>query len=117
MLKEITPQWCEVNSPKTVREVNQSTRDNDSMARPQKSDPNRPDWAKRLEAARVLTGLDGKAFAGEIGIHEERYRKYERGEREPNIQIWAKISDFTGVSLDVLIKGVKNQPDTLRKIA
>jgi ribosome-binding protein aMBF1 (putative translation factor) len=92
-------------------------RDNRGMARPSKSDPNRPEWAKRIEAARVLTGLDGKALANAIGIHEERYRKYERGEREPNVQVWAKISDFTGVSLDVLIKGVKAEPQQLRKTA
>ncbi len=37
--------------------------------------------------------------------------KYERGEREPDINTWMKISEITGVSLDFIIA---NKPSSNR---
>ena len=75
------------------------------MARPTKSSNDRPLWAKRLEAVRVLTGLDQKDFAAKIGLQAETYRRYERGETEPNFTTLARLRAETGASLDLIITG------------
>lgn len=79
------------------------------MARPRNPKKPQPEWARRLEAARIMTGLNVKQFAGKLGLSgdrdAERYAKYERGEREPNIQMWIKIHLELNVSLDFLLTG------------
>lgn len=46
-----------------------------------------------------------KDFAGELGIEDETYRSYERGETQPPIETLAKIKHVTKASLDWLICG------------
>lgn len=79
------------------------------MGRTTKSAASRPDWAKRLEVARLLTTFGPDKFAEKLGLEgerrAERYLKYERGEREPNVVIWTRILNTTGVSLDFIIAG------------
>ena len=82
------------------------------MARPRKSDPNRPEWAKRLEATREAIGLHNAAFARLLGIPAGRYNAWERGERVPSIEHWTLIADATGISLDILLSG-KPRPGLL----
>lgn len=65
----------------------------------------RPAWVHRLIAARTLKNLNKKQFAEKIGIEAETYRRYERGETEPNFDTLVKIRNFAGISLDVLIAG------------
>ena len=65
----------------------------------------RPAWAVRLEAARTLKGVNKKKFAEQLGLEPETYRRYERGETEPNFQTLRRIRDIAGISLDVLIAG------------
>jgi len=90
---------------------------NPRMGRPTKSSSERPEWAKRLEVARKLTRLEPKDFAAQLGFRgdrrAERYMKYERGEREPDIKTWEKIADVTGASLDFIIA---NRPAVNRDV-
>lgn len=44
-------------------------------------------------------------FAVIIGIAEETYRRYERGETEPSLATLTKLRRLTNVSLDYLITG------------
>ena len=67
----------------------------------------RPAWAERLKMARQMTGLSAADFAKRLGIEAERYRKYERGEREAPYAVICRIADLTGMTLDALIAGVR----------
>ena len=65
----------------------------------------RAPWAARLEAVRMLTGQDKGQFAKDLGLEAETYRRYERGETQPNIDTLLRIREETGVSLDALLAG------------
>lgn len=80
------------------------------MPRPTKSAKDRSQFAQRLEATRERTGLSQEDFAGELGLKAETYRRYERGETEPNIQTLARIRGKTKINLNYLIAG---EPDLL----
>ena len=78
------------------------------MARPTKSSGNRTPFAQRLETTRTRTGLSMEDFAVAIGLKPETYRRYERGETEPNINTLSKIRQMTGINLNFLVAG---EPD------
>ena len=67
----------------------------------------RSGFAKRLKATRLKAGHDTKAsFARELSVKVvETYRRYERGETEPDIALLNRIHEVTGVDLNWLIAG------------
>ena len=84
------------------------------MARPTKSSHFRSPFAQRLETVRSRTGLDQEEFAARLGLKAERYRRYERGETEPNIEILTKIRQLTKINLNHLVAG---EPDLIIEAA
>lgn len=52
-------------------------------------------------------------FALAVGLKAETYRRYERGETEPNIKTLAKIRQITGINLNFLVAG---EPDLVLNI-
>jgi transcriptional regulator with XRE-family HTH domain len=69
-------------------------------------------FAHRLAVARESyaqrvgqPGMTAGEFAKLLGLDAERYRKYERGEREPPFWVLAKIASLTGFGPDFLILG------------
>ncbi len=69
-------------------------------------------FGKRLAVVREAYGqsigkfrFEQKEFAELLGVEPERYRKYERGEREPPFWLLDRIAGLTGYSLDFLISG------------
>lgn len=64
-----------------------------------------PDWAKRLQAARTLSGMSQTQFAKLLGLSQQRYGQYETGKAEPNVQIWIAISEKLQISVDFIMKG------------
>ena len=44
-----------------------------------------------------------RAFAKRLGIDENRYKRYERAEVEPNLDLLVKISRELSVSIDTLV--------------
>jgi transcriptional regulator with XRE-family HTH domain len=75
----------------------------------------RPAWAKRLSDARKLTGLGPTEFSRRIGLSQQRYSNYERGEREPNVIAWQRIVTHLPVDLDFIIIGQSGVGDTRQK--
>lgn len=66
------------------------------------------DFGRRLRAARITAGYDDATeFAKDLGIESPRYRKYERGESLPPLEILDAIAAITGRSLDWLLRGQK----------
>ncbi len=65
----------------------------------------RADFALRLRMAREADYPTAKSFAGAIGVEDETYRMWERGDREPDITNMVKIASKLRISLDFLIMG------------
>lgn len=65
----------------------------------------RPGWSKRLLACRKFKGLTQEEFAKAIGVSQQSYGYYEIGKNQPNVETWIRISDFTGHSIDMLMRG------------
>jgi len=52
-------------------------------------------------------GLSARQFANILGIAAQRYRRYERAEIEPPLEVLALLRRLTGVSLDRLVAGMR----------
>lgn len=63
-------------------------------------------FGRRLRAARITSGYEEAAdFAEELGISSPRYRKYERGESMPPLDVLEDIARITERSLDWILSG------------
>ncbi|MEM7775611.1 MAG: helix-turn-helix transcriptional regulator [Pseudomonadota bacterium] len=61
-------------------------------------------FGQRLRDARKSAGYrTAQAFATEIGLDQNRYTRYERGEVEPNLFVLRKIVEHTNASADWLL--------------
>ena len=69
---------------------------------------------KRIKDARKAKGILGKDAAKLLGIAYSTYAKYESGERNPDINMLAKIADLFDVSTDYLLCRTDN-PKTIKK--
>lgn len=83
--------------------------------------PERIAFAKRLRDARERKHEYASGMADAMGIERERYRMWERGDREPDIVHFIKIAKELNVSLDYLIIGrlpslVPTEPDRPKKL-
>lgn len=78
----------------------------------------RETFGHNLELARKRYGqmigdpdISQAAVAKELLMEAERYRKYERGEREPPLDILVVLARFYGCSVDELL-GLSSSPTT-----
>ena len=60
-------------------------------------------FAERLKSARIAKGLSQKDVADYLKITPNAYRKYEYGEREPNIHTLKLLAEYFNVGLDYLV--------------
>lgn len=61
-------------------------------------------FAARLKAAREKAGFaSAQQFAGAIGVEPHTYRKYERGQSEPNFETLARICEVLDVTPNHLL--------------
>jgi transcriptional regulator with XRE-family HTH domain len=65
-------------------------------------------FAKRLKELREEHQLTQEQLADKIDTNKQTLSRYEKNQREPGINIVAKIADFFEVSIDYLA-GRKNQ--------
>lgn len=64
------------------------------------------DFGRRLRAARITAGYESaNAFCRDLGVDGTRYRRYERGETLPPLDVLEGIVKLTGSSLDWLQLG------------
>nr|WP_306420487.1 transcriptional regulator [Bacillus licheniformis] len=61
---------------------------------------------EREESPKKLPMME---VAEQLGLSRTAYANYEYGKREPNLETLIKLSDYYGVSLDYLIKGVGDE--------
>lgn len=60
-------------------------------------------FSDSLKRARELSGLSRKDIAARLGMTPLSYGKYERGEREPNIDTLRVIAEILHTSVDALV--------------
>jgi len=61
-------------------------------------------FAKRLKQARMNAGFrSAESFAGIVGIEPHTYRKYERGQSEPNFEILMRICENLNIPTSQLL--------------
>lgn len=64
----------------------------------------RAQFAKRLKTMRVQRGFDrARYFAKSLGIEENRYTRYERGEVEPSLSLLQKMCETLRVTPNELL--------------
>lgn len=62
------------------------------------------EFGRRLRACRLAAGyVDAADFANHLAIDRNRYRSYERGEREPPFELLVRLAKELGKSLDFLL--------------
>lgn len=63
-----------------------------------------------LQILRESNGLPQRKISVDLGITQQAYSRYERGDREPDLEMLCKLADYFGVSVDYLIghESVKN---------
>ena len=76
-----------------------------TMARlPENPSPERTRFARRLRAIRVPRGFKtARGFAEQLGIHENRYTRYERAEVEPDLGLLMRICDVLEITPNDLL--------------
>lgn len=71
---------------------------------PARHDRIRKEFASRLARARVAAGYDSaQRFAGTLGLEPHTYRRYERGEAEPNFDVLLRICELLNTTPNDLI--------------
>jgi len=63
--------------------------------------------ANRLKALRVQKEVDTLSLAEELGISETTYRRYERNESTPDLEILQKIANFYQMDIVELLSDDK----------
>ena len=62
---------------------------------------------KRLKELREENNLTQKELAEKLSINAVTYLHYEKGQRQPSLELIAEIAVFYGVSVDYLL-GIKD---------
>ena len=57
----------------------------------------------RLKELREEKGLTQKQAAKYLSMQQQTYQRYERGRREPRIDMLIKLADYFDVSVDYLV--------------
>lgn len=61
-------------------------------------------FGTRLRKAREEAGFESaQQFAGVLGVEPHRYRKYERGEAEPNFEVLTRLCELLSVTPNHLL--------------
>jgi transcriptional regulator with XRE-family HTH domain len=63
----------------------------------------------RLRELRVGAGLNQTEIADILGMQQNQYSRYERGERELPMHLFVKLAEHYKVSLDYIV-GLSDQP-------
>ena len=62
----------------------------------------------RLKELRIASGTTQKDVADSIGCTATVYSRYERGEREPDIEMLCRLANYFQVSIDYLVENDSN---------
>jgi transcriptional regulator with XRE-family HTH domain len=63
----------------------------------------------RLRELRASAGLNQTEIADILGMQQNQYSRYERGERELPMHLFVKLAEHYKVSLDYIV-GLSDQP-------
>lgn len=70
----------------------------------------------RLKQLRTENDVSQSDIAKLLDVTRQAYSRYERGEREPDLEMLCKLADYYGVTVDYLIghdsKSIMDRPDS-----
>ncbi len=90
----------------TVRRAIKALLGRERMANSREADRLTKDFGKRLRACRIAAGYESAAaFSSDLGVQEERYRKYERGQSVPPLDVLQQACAMLDKSADFLLFG------------
>jgi transcriptional regulator with XRE-family HTH domain len=67
-------------------------------------------FGKVLKRARENKYRSAESFAHKLGIEPHTYRKYERGETEPNFETLTRICEDLGITPNDLLPAASESP-------
>ena len=71
-----------------------------------------PNFSENLRELRRAARLSQEDIARELGLAKSTVSMYERGNRKPNLQMLAKLSELFSVSVDVLLGTAPDEPQS-----
>lgn len=69
-------------------------------------------FGKNLKDLRVEKEMSQEDLAKKIKVHPNHISRYERDLASPSIEVVQRIADALDVSIDLLVYGKQNNPDT-----
>ena len=69
-------------------------------------------FQERLYSLRKGRGISQEELANVIGVSRQAVQKWEAGSSTPDIQNLSALTDYFGVSLDYLVRGIEPQTET-----
>ncbi|MBE5783959.1 MAG: helix-turn-helix transcriptional regulator [Clostridiales bacterium] len=70
----------------------------------------------RLKMIRAAAGKTQAEVAAALGMSRVAYTNIENGKRDPGLEVWGKIADFFGVSLDYLLGREKMSNGQMKRL-
>lgn len=67
-------------------------------------------FGQKLKAARERKYRSAEQFANKLGLEPHTYRKYERGETEPNFEVLTRICEDLGITPNDLLPAASGHP-------
>lgn len=71
-------------------------------------------FAIKLRELRKASGMTQEQLAAEFGVSVQAVSKWETAASYPDIELMPRIADLFGVSLDELLRDVKNEKTLMR---
>lgn len=67
-------------------------------------------FSQRLRSLRTQRGLSQQRLAQALGVSKSSINMYERGDREPGLELLQAMADYFGVDMDDLLGRASAQP-------
>ena len=62
-----------------------------------------------IEKRRIAAGLSQRQLSRLVGVQQNTISQYEKGKREPSLEVLIKLADIFGCTIDELVRGEKNE--------
>ena len=60
-----------------------------------------------IEKRRIAAGLSQRQLSRLVGVQQNTISQYEKGKREPSLEVLIKLADIFGCTIDELVRGEK----------
>ena len=60
-----------------------------------------------IEKRRIAAGMSQLQLSRLVGVQQNTISQYEKGKREPSLEVLIKLADIFGCTIDELVRGEK----------